>query len=117
MLPARRNRPYERPPLSKDYLQGKADRETIFVHPADWYDDNDVELLLGTAVTGIDRGRREVTLSDGGRLAYDKLLLATGRRPRRLPLPGADAGRRAVPAHGSATATGSGTPSPPRPGC
>lgn len=84
-------RPYERPPLSKDYLQGKAERETIFVHSADWYDASRVELLPGTAVTGIDRGRREVTLSDGGRLAYGKLLLATGSAPRRLPLPGADA--------------------------
>ena len=84
-------RPYERPPLSKDYLQGKAERETIFVHAPDWYDASRVELLLGTAVTGIDRGRREVTLSDGGRLAYGKLLLGTGSAPRRLPLPGADA--------------------------
>ncbi|HEU5393001.1 MAG TPA: FAD-dependent oxidoreductase [Streptosporangiaceae bacterium] len=84
-------RPYERPPLSKQYLQGKADRETIFVHPPDWYDANHVELLPGTAVTGIDRGRREVTLTGGGHLAYGKLLLATGAVPRRLPLPGADA--------------------------
>ena len=84
-------RPYERPPLSKDYLQGKTSRETIFVHSPDWYNTNRVELLLGTAVTGIDRSRREVTLTDGGHLAYDKLLLATGSVPRRLPLPGADA--------------------------
>ncbi len=84
-------RPYERPPLSKDYLQGKTSREEIFVHALDWYDANAVELLLRTAVTGIDRGRREVTLSDGGHLAYDRLLLATGSVPRRLPLPGADA--------------------------
>jgi 3-phenylpropionate/trans-cinnamate dioxygenase ferredoxin reductase subunit len=84
-------RPYERPPLSKEYLQGKAGRETIFVHSPDWYDTNHVKLLLGTAVTGIDRSRREVTLSGGGHLAYGKLLLATGAVPRRLPLPGADA--------------------------
>ena len=84
-------RPYERPPLSKEYLQGKTSRETIFVHSPDWYDSNHVELLLGTAVTGIDRSRREVTLTDGGHLAYDKLLLATGAVPRRLSLPGADA--------------------------
>jgi 3-phenylpropionate/trans-cinnamate dioxygenase ferredoxin reductase subunit len=84
-------RPYERPPLSKGYLQGKAERETIFVHAADWYDANRVELLSGTTVTEIDRSRREVTLSDGGRLAYGRLLLATGSAPRRLPLPGADA--------------------------
>ena len=84
-------RPYERPPLSKEYLQGKTSRETIFVHSPDWYDINRVQLLLGTAVTGIDRSRGEVTLTDGGHLAYDRLLLATGAVPRRLPLPGADA--------------------------
>jgi transketolase C-terminal domain/subunit/NADH dehydrogenase FAD-containing subunit len=84
-------RPYERPPLSKEYLQGKAERDTIFVHAPDWYDANGIELLPGTAVTAIDRGRREVTLSGGGHLAYGKLLLATGSVPRRLPLPGADA--------------------------
>ena len=84
-------RPYERPPLSKDYLQGKAGREKIFVHSPDWYDANCVELLLGTAVTGIGRGRHEVTLSGGGHVAYDRLLLATGSEPRRLPLAGADA--------------------------
>jgi len=84
-------RPYERPPLSKEYLQGKTAQDTIFVHPPDWYDANGVELLPGTAVTGIDRSRREVTLSGGGPLAYNRLLLATGAEPRRLPLPGADA--------------------------
>ena len=84
-------RPYERPPLSKDYLQGKAGRETIFVHSPDWYGANRVELLTATTVTAIDRGRREVTLSGGGHLAYDRLLLATGSVPRRLPLSGADA--------------------------
>ena len=86
-------RPYERPPLSKDYLQGKAGRDTIFVHPPDWYDTNRLELLPGTAVTGIDRGRCEVTLSDGGHLPYGKLVLATGSVPRRLPLSGADAAK------------------------
>ena len=82
--------PYERPPLSKEYLQGKADRDTIFVHPPEWYDTHDVELLLGTAVTGIDRASRKVTLSGGEHLRYGKLLLATGSSPRRLRLPGAD---------------------------
>jgi 3-phenylpropionate/trans-cinnamate dioxygenase ferredoxin reductase subunit len=84
-------RPYERPPLSKDYLQGKTGRDDIFVHSPDWYDANGVELLLGTAITAINRGRREVTLSGGGHLAYDRLLLATGSVPRRVPLPGASA--------------------------
>ncbi len=109
-------RPYERPPLSKDYLQGKAERDTIFVHSPDWYDASRVELLLGTTVTGIDRGRREVTLSGGGHLGYGKLLLATGSIPRRLRC------RARTPAAcytcaGSKTATGSGTPSLPAPGC
>ncbi len=84
--------PYERPPLSKDYLQGKTGRDTIFVHSPDWYGTRDVELLLDTPVTEVDRGRREVKLSTGERLEYSKLLLATGSSPRHLRLPGADAG-------------------------
>jgi 3-phenylpropionate/trans-cinnamate dioxygenase ferredoxin reductase subunit len=84
-------RPYERPTLSKEYLQGKAERETIFVHPQAWYADNAVELRLGSPVTGIDRAALEVTLADGSRVGYAKLLLATGSAPRRLTVPGADA--------------------------
>ena len=84
-------RPYERPPLSKDYLLGKAERETIYVHPASWYADNGVELRLGVPVTGIDRAAHEVALADGSRIGYARLLLATGSSPRRLPVPGADA--------------------------
>src|SRR6516165_4343974 len=83
-------RPYERPPLSKDYLLGKAERETIYVHPAGWYAEHDVELRLGTTVTGVDPAAHEVTLADGSRIGYAKLLLTTGSSPRRLPLPGAD---------------------------
>jgi 3-phenylpropionate/trans-cinnamate dioxygenase ferredoxin reductase component len=83
--------PYERPPLSKEYLQGAAGREAIFVHEDGWYADNGVDLRLGTAVTAIDRGAREVAVAGGERLRYDKLLLATGCVPRRLPAPGADA--------------------------
>jgi 3-phenylpropionate/trans-cinnamate dioxygenase ferredoxin reductase component len=48
-------RPYERPPLSKDYLLGKAEQDSIYVHPLPWYDEHDVEPRLGTTVTGIDR--------------------------------------------------------------
>ncbi len=84
-------RPYERPPLSKDYLLGKAERDTIYVHPASWYADSGVELRLGVPVTGIDRAAHEVALADGSRIGYAKLLLATGSSPRRLPVPGADA--------------------------
>jgi 3-phenylpropionate/trans-cinnamate dioxygenase ferredoxin reductase component len=82
--------PYERPPLSKDYLQGKAERETIFVHPRQWYAEHDIDLRLGVTVTGIDRAAHEVTMADDGRAGYAKLLLATGSSPRRLPVPGAD---------------------------
>jgi 3-phenylpropionate/trans-cinnamate dioxygenase ferredoxin reductase component len=82
-------RPYERPPLSKDYLLSKADRESIYVHPAGWYAEHDVELRLGTTVTGVDPAVHEVTLADGSRVGYAKLLLTTGSSPRRLPVPGA----------------------------
>ena len=55
------NAPYERPPLSKDYLQGKADRDSIFVHPEQWYAENAVELSLGGAVSSLDPASRTVT--------------------------------------------------------
>ena len=84
-------RPYERPPLSKDYLLGHADRETIYVHPLAGYAEHDVDLKLGTRVTGIDPAAHEVRLADGSRAGYAKLLLTTGSSPRRLTVPGADA--------------------------
>ncbi|MFE4975148.1 NAD(P)/FAD-dependent oxidoreductase [Kitasatospora sp. NPDC056651] len=83
-------RPYERPPLSKGYLQGKSPREKIYVHPPQWYADHDVTLRLGTAVAAIDPAGHTVTLADDGRVEYAKLLLTTGSVPRRLPVPGAD---------------------------
>ena len=85
-------RPYERPPLSKDYLLGKAGRETIYVHPPAWYEEHGVDLRLGVPVTGIDAVAHEVRLDDGSRVGYAKLLLATGSTPRRLPMTGAGAG-------------------------
>ena len=85
-------RPYERPPLSKDYLLGKAEREAIYVHPPAWYAEHDVDLRLGTLVTGVDAAAHEVTLADGSRIGYAKLLLTTGSSPRRLAVPGADSG-------------------------
>jgi 3-phenylpropionate/trans-cinnamate dioxygenase ferredoxin reductase component len=90
MIGAESERPYERPPLSKDYLLGKAGRDTIYVHPQQWYAGHDVELRLGVAVTGIDPSAHEVSLADGSRAEYAKLLLATGSSPRRLTVPGAD---------------------------
>ncbi|TNC29415.1 NAD(P)/FAD-dependent oxidoreductase [Amycolatopsis alkalitolerans] len=87
------SRPYERPPLSKEYLQGKAERDSVFVHDADWYPSHDIDLRLGTVVQSLDRDRHEVILADGDHLPYHKLLLTTGAEPRRLPIPGADAER------------------------
>ena len=84
-----RDRPYERPPLSKGYLLGKADRDSAFVHPADWYGEHDVDLRTGTAVTAIDPAAHTVT-SAAGTQSYDKLLLAMGAAPRRIGIPGAD---------------------------
>jgi NADPH-dependent 2,4-dienoyl-CoA reductase/sulfur reductase-like enzyme len=81
--------PYERPPLSKGYLLGKDARESAFVHPASWYDENNVDLRTGVTVGAIDRAAREVRFDDGT-VTYDKLLLATGASPRRLSVPGAD---------------------------
>ncbi|NUT41440.1 MAG: FAD-dependent oxidoreductase [Thermoactinospora sp.] len=88
LIGAEHERPYERPPLSKGYLQGKSEREKIFVHPADWYSTHDVELRLGIEAAGLDLDAHTLTLSDGSLQPYDKLLLATGATPRSLPGPG-----------------------------
>ena len=82
--------PYERPPLSKGYLQGNDERGTVFVHPDSWYGEHDVDLRLGAAVTGLDRHAHELMTDDGQPVHYDRLLLATGASPRHLRLPGAD---------------------------
>ncbi|GAA2900616.1 FAD-dependent oxidoreductase [Pseudonocardia halophobica] len=89
LIGAEPHRPYERPPLSKDYLQGRADRTSLDVRPAQWYLDNHVELQLDTLVTKIHRHAHELETAGGTRLPYDTLLLTTGARPRRLPVPGA----------------------------
>ena len=81
--------PYERPPLSKGYLLGKAERDSIYVHPLDWYPGHDVDLRLGVTATAIDRDAATVTTAEGP-LHYDKLLLTTGASPRRLSFPGSD---------------------------
>jgi 3-phenylpropionate/trans-cinnamate dioxygenase ferredoxin reductase subunit len=82
--------PYERPPLSKGYLTGSADRASVFVHPEPWYAENGVELRASTRVTELDRSRHELVLDGGVRLGYDKVLLTPGAVPRRLSVPGAD---------------------------
>jgi 3-phenylpropionate/trans-cinnamate dioxygenase ferredoxin reductase subunit len=81
--------PYERPPLSKAYLNGTAERSSVFVHTPEWYADNGVELRLGVSATSLDPEGHEIALADGERLRYDKLLLATGSAPRPLTVPGA----------------------------
>lgn len=90
LLGAEPHRPYERPPLSKGYLQGSTDREQVFVHPPDWYAEQRVELRLAASVSIVDRRTHEVVMSDRSRLRYDKLLLTTGASPRRLTVPDAD---------------------------
>ncbi|MEU9116295.1 FAD-dependent oxidoreductase [Streptomyces sp. NPDC048483] len=90
LLGDERERPYERPPLSKGYLMGTSELEKVYVHPRQWYGDHDVDLRLGTAVGAIDPAAHELTLADGSRQGYAKLLLATGSTPRPLPVPGAE---------------------------
>ncbi|MBJ6616722.1 FAD-dependent oxidoreductase [Streptomyces griseoincarnatus] len=86
-----RDHPYERPPLSKGYLLGSAERDSVFVHEPAWYARHDVELHLGATVAAIDRAARTVRFGeDGTTVRYDKLLLATGAEPRRLDIPGTD---------------------------
>ncbi|MET9112317.1 NAD(P)/FAD-dependent oxidoreductase [Streptomyces zhihengii] len=83
-------RPYTRPPLSKEYLLGKKSRESIYVHPEAWYADQDVDLMLSRRVTALDPLAKRVALDDGQQIPYAKLLLATGASPRRLTAHGAE---------------------------
>jgi 3-phenylpropionate/trans-cinnamate dioxygenase ferredoxin reductase component len=83
-----RDHPYERPPLSKGYLTGADDRDSLFVHPPAWYAGADIELHLGQTVVALDRAAKSLRLGDGTRVHYDSLLLATGAEPRRLDIPG-----------------------------
>ena len=77
--------PYDRPPLSKEFLAGERDHSTLRFRPDQWYDDHDVELVLGVAAVQLDIQPHDVVLSDGARLRYEQLLIATGSAPRRLP--------------------------------
>ena len=83
-------RPYERPPLSKDYVRGESEREKAYVHPDSFYAEQEIELLSGSAVAAIDPGASRVLLDDNRELAYERLLLTTGAEPRRLSIPGAE---------------------------
>jgi 3-phenylpropionate/trans-cinnamate dioxygenase ferredoxin reductase subunit len=90
MIGAEPERPYERPPLSKDYLRGDAEREAIYVHPEGFYAEHDIELKLGRRAVELDLRERELVLDDGEWLHYDRLLLTTGAEPRRLAIPGSE---------------------------
>ncbi len=91
LVGAEAHRPYERPPLSKGYLTGADEREKVFVHPAAWYAEHDVEFRPERTVTRLDRAAGRVELDDGSTVGYDKVVLCTGASPRRLPLSGAGA--------------------------
>jgi 3-phenylpropionate/trans-cinnamate dioxygenase ferredoxin reductase subunit len=82
--------PYERPPLSKGFLAGAEPREKAFLHDEAWYAEHDIELRLGSRATMLDAATHTVTLDGVEQLRYDKLLLATGSRVRRLDVPGND---------------------------
>src|SRR3954453_24167728 len=84
------DRPYLRPPLSKEYLRAESGREKVYVHPESFYVEQRIDLRTGTAARAIDVGSREVVLADGHRLPFDRLLIATGARPRRVAVPGGD---------------------------
>ncbi|MBS0294886.1 MAG: FAD-dependent oxidoreductase [Proteobacteria bacterium] len=82
--------PYQRPPLSKAWLKGEADGESLLLRPESFYAEENIALRLGVRVQRIDRAAREVVLEDGERLSFDALILATGSTARKLPVPGAD---------------------------
>ena len=80
--------PYNRPPLSKGFLRGEMEADAVFVEPAAAYADLDVDVRLGTTVTGVDTERRSVALAGGAEVDYGRLVLATGAFPRPLGVPG-----------------------------
>ncbi|MBX3094199.1 MAG: FAD-dependent oxidoreductase [Cryobacterium sp.] len=84
--------PYIRPPLSKGYLNGSEGLEAVYAHPPEWYGQNDIDLLTETKAFGVNAAAREVTVSGGAPLHYDKLLIATGSSPRLLTIDGAELG-------------------------
>jgi 3-phenylpropionate/trans-cinnamate dioxygenase ferredoxin reductase subunit len=83
-------RPYERPPLSKAYLRGETDRDSLYVHQEGFYAAHDIELRTSASVRSIAPAARRLELATGERIGYDRLLLASGAAPRRLSVPGAD---------------------------
>lgn len=83
--------PYERPPLSKAVLRGEADPDSTRVHPEGFYEEHDIELVVGH-VTALDPDERRLALATGDEIAFDRAVLATGAEPRTLPIPGVELG-------------------------
>jgi 3-phenylpropionate/trans-cinnamate dioxygenase ferredoxin reductase component len=90
LIGAEPERPYERPPLTKDYLRGESPRDKAYVHAEGFYAEQQIELLTDTTVTAIDPGASTVSLGDGRELRFDRLLITTGAEPRHIPIAGAD---------------------------
>ena len=90
LVGAEEERPYERPPLSKDYLRGEVGRDKVYVHDEGFYAEHDIELRLGRTALSLDTANTRLELDDGEQLSYDRLLLATGAEPRPLSVPGAE---------------------------
>ena len=90
LLGAEPQLPYDRPPLSKAYLRGATPFEKTLLRPAEFYREKDIELVLSTTVTRVDAEKRRLELAGGERLAFDNVLIATGGRNRRFPIPGLD---------------------------
>jgi len=82
--------PYQRPPLSKEYIKGEVQEHQVLLRPQEFYGSRSIDLRLDSRVTEIDRVQRSATTADGTRLPYDSLVLATGARVRPLPVPGAE---------------------------
>ena len=81
--------PYERPPLSKGFLAGKETEEAIRINPEDFYRKRGIDVKLGCVVSAVDPLRKRLTLKSGGEFGFNKLIVATGARPRTLEIPGA----------------------------
>jgi 3-phenylpropionate/trans-cinnamate dioxygenase ferredoxin reductase subunit len=92
LIGAEPERPYERPPLTKDYLRDESPREKAYVHESGFYEQHQIELETDTTVRAVDPAGSRITLGGGRDVAYDRLLLATGAEPRRIPIAGAELG-------------------------
>jgi 3-phenylpropionate/trans-cinnamate dioxygenase ferredoxin reductase component len=90
LIGAEAERPYERPPLSKEYLRGEVGREQVYVHDEGFYAEHDIELQLGRTAVSLNTSIGYVGLDDGKGLRYDRLLVTTGAEPRRLEVPGVE---------------------------